>query len=73
MPISDIKGCIGCGECVKAFPTNAIQLNRNGILTIVFIILTSFHVIKMERHISTFMAVLITMLSGIGILFCVCL
>lgn len=41
----------------------------HGILSIVFIILASVHVIKTGRHISTPMAGLIALLAGTGILF----
>jgi NAD-dependent dihydropyrimidine dehydrogenase PreA subunit len=30
MAISRISGCIGCGECVQACPTDVIRLNEKG-------------------------------------------
>ncbi len=28
MPIKDISGCIGCGECVLSCPTDVIAMNK---------------------------------------------
>lgn len=29
MAIKDIRGCIGCGECVQSCPTDVIRLDKN--------------------------------------------
>ncbi|MCK9191733.1 MAG: 4Fe-4S binding protein [Sphaerochaetaceae bacterium] len=31
MSISKIRGCIGCGECVQACPTDVIRLNKSDV------------------------------------------
>jgi len=38
MAIKDIRGCIGCGECVKSCPTDVIRLDEhNGKAVIMYV------------------------------------